>query len=81
MMGKICICIGNKYDRRKRLEAGMNEHITKPIDIEKMTAVIVEYRKNKFIKSEKRISGVSIISIILYRSYTSEVLKSCHICV
>ena len=32
-------------DRRKSLEAGMNEHITKPIDIEKMITVIAEYRK------------------------------------
>ena len=32
-------------DRRKSLEAGMNEHITKPIDREKMITVIAECRK------------------------------------
>lgn len=35
-------------DRQKSMEAGMNEHITKPIDIEKMISVISEYgRKNR----------------------------------
>ena len=32
-------------DRRKSLEAGMNEHITKPIDREKMITLIAQYRK------------------------------------
>ena len=32
-------------DRRKSLEAGMNEHITKPIDREKIITVIAQYRK------------------------------------
>ncbi len=32
-------------DRRKSMEAGMNEHITKPIDIEKMISVIAEYKR------------------------------------
>ena len=32
-------------DRRKSLEAGMNDHITKPIDREKMITVIAECRK------------------------------------
>ena len=33
-------------DRRNSLEAGMNEHITKPIDVEKLTEILINFIKD-----------------------------------